>query len=285
MLNNDGAAEAHSPTTPSHRLGAINVPLNTRYVARELAYVLEFVSPPPSCSRAGFAPAARRRCSAVLGRRRAARGLAAAPGLGASYAEALSPTRLGAGRRCRSRPPLDEDDDADWIFTSGTTGNPKAVALTHAGSVACGYQAVALWGLTPTASTSRSPRSSPAPAATPTCSACLAAGCTYVVEPEFDVAGTLERMRRHGTTSTFLINSVLALHPRAAAARRHWPTATFPRAAPHLLRRPADQPGVLPAHPGRDRQRLGGRAGQHLRAHRGRQRRDHAQRPTTTPRR
>ncbi|MGZ4152414.1 MAG: class I adenylate-forming enzyme family protein, partial [Actinomycetota bacterium] len=41
--------------------------------------------------------------------------------------------------------------------------------------------------------------------------AALVAGCTYAVEPAFDVEATLERMRRYGTTSTFLINSTLAL--------------------------------------------------------------------------
>jgi acyl-CoA synthetase (AMP-forming)/AMP-acid ligase II len=40
---------------------------------------------------------------------------------------------------------------------------------------------------------------------------CLAAGCTYVVEPEFHVRETLARMQRHGTTSAFLISAVLQL--------------------------------------------------------------------------
>ncbi|MDO8213104.1 class I adenylate-forming enzyme family protein, partial [Conexibacter sp. CPCC 206217] len=108
-------------------------------------------------------------------------------------------------------PPLAETDDADWIFTSGTTGTPKAVALTHGGSVACGHQAIPLWGLD-----DQSVYQSFAPFFTSTgCHtnllACLAAGCTYVVEPEFDVRGTLERMQRHGATSVFLISSVLQL--------------------------------------------------------------------------
>src|SRR6476469_281335 len=45
LLANDGAAEAILTYHAVHRLGAINVPLNTRYVARELAFVLEFVAP------------------------------------------------------------------------------------------------------------------------------------------------------------------------------------------------------------------------------------------------
>src|SRR6202020_1829717 len=98
-----------------------------------------------------------------------------------------------------------------WIFTSGTTGNPKAVSLPHAHSVACGHQALPLWGLDET-----SVYQSFAPFFTSTgCHtnllACLVAGCTYAVEPEFEVDQTLERIRRYGTTSTFLINSVLNL--------------------------------------------------------------------------
>lgn len=34
---------------------------------------------------------------------------------------------------------IDESDDADWLYTSGTTGKPKAVMHTHSSSVATGY--------------------------------------------------------------------------------------------------------------------------------------------------
>ena len=36
LLANEAGAEAHTAYHASHRLGAINVPLNTRYVEREL---------------------------------------------------------------------------------------------------------------------------------------------------------------------------------------------------------------------------------------------------------
>ena len=134
LLDNDGAVEAHVAYHASHLLGAINVPLNTRYVARELEYVLGFIEP----AAVVFAPAVRRRCwrrlRAIARRRRAARG--GARPVWARRGRAARRRRAVAARR-RST-----DDDADWIFTSGTTGNPKAVALTHRGSVACGYQAV-----------------------------------------------------------------------------------------------------------------------------------------------
>lgn len=195
LLDNDGAVEAHVAYHAVHRLGAINVPLNTRYVARELSYVLEFVQPAAVVHGPRFAPLLDS-VHAALGRATridAATDVLAAPHPGVPPA------------------PLHPDDDADWLFTSGTTGRPKAVALTHRGSVACGYQAVGAWGLTPD-----SVYQSFAPFFTSTGShtnllGCLAAGCSYVVEPEFDVHATLDRMQRHRTTSVFLISSVLAL--------------------------------------------------------------------------
>ena len=204
MLGNDAAVEAHLVYHASHRLGAINVPLNNRYVARELAYVLEFVAPAAVVFAGAFAPVLAGLPDA-LGNAALVE-IAADPQLGEDYAAAVR----DAGAEPPAAP-IDEHDDADWIFTSGTTGNPNAVGLTHANSVACGHQAIPLWGLDET-----SVYQSFAPFFTSTgCHtnllACLVAGCTYAVEPEFSVTGTLERMRRYGTTSTFLINSVLAL--------------------------------------------------------------------------
>jgi acyl-CoA synthetase (AMP-forming)/AMP-acid ligase II len=244
LTTNDAAAEAHIAYHAAHRLGAINVPLNTRYVRRELAYVLRFVAPAAIVFEERFAsllgelreeigdaallalpaagagsPTAR---SAAEGSPTAAGSNAASPAAPGSpmadgdgrpaFGESLAAS-LAATAGDPEPPPaaLDEGDDADWIFTSGTTGTPKAVALTHGGSVACGTQAIELWGLDAT-----SVYQSFAPFFTSTgCHtnllACLAAGCTYVVEPAFDVHGTLERMERRRTTSVFLISSVLQL--------------------------------------------------------------------------
>lgn len=204
LLDNEAAVEAHVTYHASHLLGAINVPLNTRYVARELEYVLGFVEPAAVVFDPKFAE--------LLGAVRAAAGkaalleVAARPVLGRSLPEAL------AGADPLAEPaPLDGEDDADWLFTSGTTGKPKAVALTHRGSVACGYQSVGAWDLDP-----KAVYQSFAPFFTSTgCHsnllACVAAGCAYVIEPEFDVHETLARIERHRTTSSFLINTVLAL--------------------------------------------------------------------------
>lgn len=213
MLGNNGALESHLLYHASHWLGAINVPVNTRYVARELAYVLEFIAPTALIYDGRFAPVLESLGDLLAGITLLE--ISATPQLGAGYAELVSQPRPDPAPA-----PLDEHDIADWIFTSGTTGNPKAVGLPHAHSVACGYQAVPVWGLDET-----SVYQSFAPFYTSTgCHtnllACVVAGCTYAVEPDFDVDATLERMRRYGTTSTFLINSALAMifHRRGETA-------------------------------------------------------------------
>ena len=205
LLDNDGAIEAATTYHASHLLGAINVPLNTRYVARELEYVLGFIEP----AAVVFAGAHAERLAALRETIPDAALLeagAGAPSLGSPLGELLA----AAAPLAHPATP-GPDEDADWIFTSGTTGNPKAVALTHRGSVACAYQTVGAWGLDPD-----SVYQSFAPFFTSTgCHSnplsCLAAGCAFVIEPEFDVQASLDRIERHGTTSIFLINTVLSL--------------------------------------------------------------------------
>ncbi len=198
LVDPAGTAEAHVIYHAAHQLGAINVPLNVRYVERELAWVFRFTEPRALVFSPRFAP--------VLERLRE---VLPAEVLLLECGESFEGCCESAAPA--SEPRLAEADDADWIFTSGTTGNPKAVALTHANSVACGYQAQRLWGVE-----SGSIYQSFAPFFTSTgCHTnllgCLAAGCTYVVETEFDALETLRRVERRRTTSIFLISGVIQL--------------------------------------------------------------------------
>jgi len=209
LFDGQGAAEAHVAYHASHEAGAIAVPLNCRYVGRELDYVVRASGLRALIFDARFEATVRQILPSVSGVVLVEAGTGS--GLGQDFMHAvLSGERaVPAGRSLDGL--FDEDDDADWIYTSGTTGHPKAVALSHGASVACGYEAIGLWGLD-----HESVYQSSAPFFTSTgCHtnllSCLAAACTHVVEPAFDVRRTLERVSTYGTTSLFLVSSMIAL--------------------------------------------------------------------------
>lgn len=252
MVDNSGSIEAHVAYHATHTLGAVNVPLNTFYVERELRYALGFVRP-----------------AAIVF------GSAYAPIISAALPDELSPALVEAGGEPRlgesfadmleASAPLpvvdvDEHEDADWIFTSGTTGHPKAVALTHAGSVACGYEALHVWGLDESSIYQNS-----SPFFTSTGShtnqlACLAAQCTNVVDPAPDLERVLERAARNGTTSLFLLTALVAMLFRriddgriksldtGEIKRLGYGGQTMPRAFHERVQREfADERGIGPA--------------------------------------
>jgi acyl-CoA synthetase (AMP-forming)/AMP-acid ligase II len=203
LLENTSAIEAHITYHAAHKIGAINVPLNTRYVARELAYVVQF----SNIKALVFGPQSMSVLSSIKPEISTQLFLEVSknPSLGESFYDFYFEEEK------MDQMPLVETDDADWIFTSGTTGNPKAVALTHANSVACGYQSKELWGIT-----DKSIYQNSAPFYTSTgihtnLLACLAAGCTYVIEPEFHAFETLKRIEKYKTTSIYLISGVIQL--------------------------------------------------------------------------
>ncbi|CAB4877910.1 unannotated protein [freshwater metagenome] len=221
LLDNGSGIEAHIAYHAGHRLGAVNAALNTRYVERELSYVLEFMDPRAIIFAPEFGPVLQRLAATIPNATLFE--VSDTPELGISFREALE-----GGDPNHPRTPVAEDADAVWVFTSGTTGNPKAVADTHSAAVACGHGGIHLYGLSDDAV-----YQSFAPFFTSTgCNtnllSCLVAGCTLAIEPDFDVHETLERMRRWGTTSHFLVNTVLQLifqrlTPEEIAAQR------FPR--------------------------------------------------------
>jgi acyl-CoA synthetase (AMP-forming)/AMP-acid ligase II len=202
MLTNAGSVEAHVAYHAAHHVGAISVPINTHYVERELRYALDFIDPAAIVFGSDFAAL----ISSALGDAQSA------------LIEAAGEPHLGEPLEAlidaASVPPVaevSETDDADWIFTSGTTGHAKAVALTHGNCVACGYEALHVWGLD---HDSVYQNSSPFFTSTGSHSnqlSCLAARCTNVVDPEPKLEAIMERAVSKGTTSLFLLTALVAM--------------------------------------------------------------------------
>ncbi len=204
MVGNDGAIEAHTTYHAVHRLGAIAVPINTFYVARELQYALGFIEPTAIVFAAQFADIVETALGA--GERPALLEIAADPHLGEPFGVVLEATAEHA-----PAVEVDEDDDGDWIFTSGTTGHPKAVALSEASCVACGHEAIHVWGLDENSIYQNSSPFFTSTGCHTNLLACLAMGCTFVVDPEVDAQAILDRAVRNGTTSMFVLTAILAI--------------------------------------------------------------------------
>lgn len=203
MLRNIASVEAHLAYHAAHRLGAIPVPVNTLYVGRELGYVLGFSTPAAVVVEPTFAEMVRAGlpgdCDPAI--------LVTGPGVAEGELLASALTGTPPARQVA----LTEHDVADWIFTSGTTGHPKAVEFTHGAAVACGITSTHLWGIDDT-----SVYQNAAPFFTSTgCHtnqlACVAARCTEVVDPEVDVPAILDRVRRCQTTHMFLLTPIAAM--------------------------------------------------------------------------
>jgi acyl-CoA synthetase (AMP-forming)/AMP-acid ligase II len=204
MIANDGAAEAHIAYHGIHYLGAIAVPINTFYVQREFEYAMAFVEPRALVFASQFAEIVR--ALTVADGPPALIETAAEPRLGERFGELLwtAPERPAPDASA-------EADDADWIFTSGTTGHPKAVALSHGSSVACGHEAREVWGLDDESVFQNSSPFFTSTGCHTNLLACLAARCTFIVDPEVDAQAIIERAARHGTTSMFTLTAILAI--------------------------------------------------------------------------
>jgi acyl-CoA synthetase (AMP-forming)/AMP-acid ligase II len=204
MVANDGAIEAHTTYHAAHHLGAIAVPTNTFYVDRELEYTLGFIEPQAIVFASQFAEVVQGAVGSGAGP--ALLEIGSDPQLGDSFG-ALLDAATEQAPLCE----VDENDDADWIFTSGTTGHPKAVALTHANCVACGHEAKHVWGLDENSIYQNSSPFFTSTGCHTNLLACLAVGCTFVVDPEVDAQEILDRAVRNGTTSMFVLTAILAI--------------------------------------------------------------------------
>lgn len=213
LLTNYSGAECVLTFFASHKVGAINVPVNTRFVGRELEYVLNHCEARVLVVGHEMVHVIKE----IKGELDSLEAIVSVtPGesvLGLSFADVLA--QGGSGGEITVE--VGEDDDADLLYTSGTTGRPKGVLHTHSSTVATGIAVGGALGLKP---------EDVYQSAFPffTSSGChfnimsvLQYGATLVMEPEFQVERTLATMERERTTVyvgvpsvyTFLLDSGL----------------------------------------------------------------------------
>jgi fatty-acyl-CoA synthase len=112
----------------AHKAGAVAVPTNTRLSEKELARLLGHAEVAVILCDAGRAPEARRLQGALA----SVRQVVVAPPAGQG---GLPPWSWGEAASCSDtspvQVPLDPEDLADILYTSGTTGTPKGVAIRH----------------------------------------------------------------------------------------------------------------------------------------------------------
>lgn len=201
-LDNTAGLEALVLHWAAQWLGAVAVPVGTRLAGPEVGYILEHADVGILCSALGHRGLAQEAVERLPGTLL----LDCTSGL-----RALVDGRPGA-------PParVAEGDVADVLYTSGTTGRPKGVELTHANNVAAGLELMAAVGLTEDDVyqsaipyfTSTGVHTNPL--------MCLVAGAHLVMEPTFDQHTVLPRAEAEGTTTYLGAPSMLTLMLRDA---------------------------------------------------------------------
>ena len=118
--------------------------------------------------------------------------------------------------------PIAADDDAIQLYTSGTTGHPKGVQLTHANYLAFFRAAqAARWGEFAAGDTNLVAMPNFHVAGTNMGIATLAQGATAVIQREVEASEILALVERHRVKNTFLVPAVIAMlvqHPNVRGA-------------------------------------------------------------------
>ena len=113
------------------------------------------------------------------------------------------------------------DDEADLLYTTGTTGNPRGVILTESNKVACGRLISSAWGMRRKwYGLARVQNPYPFFTSTGVSSMMMGwlwTGLTMILEPAFDVVQTLETIQREKSTVYFAVPAMFRFlldHPQ-----------------------------------------------------------------------
>jgi fatty-acyl-CoA synthase len=182
-----------------HKIGAVFVPVNTRFVAREIEYIVRNSDAAHIAVGADFASRVETLHKDLKSVIWIGREEDAAPSWTTSFAKLLEEEDL---------PPtivIDPEDEADLIFTSGTTGNPKGVILTQANKVANGRLSGAARGVWRCHHAYDKLQTSfpffTSAGVSTTSMGWLYYGYTLIMEEKFDVVKVLQTIERERTTA------------------------------------------------------------------------------------
>jgi acyl-CoA synthetase (AMP-forming)/AMP-acid ligase II len=200
FMDNEQGLECILAFYASHKTGAINVPINTRYFGEELQYIFLH------CAAKGVITSSKQ-LPKLLEVIEHCPNLEFIIVVGDIPSDSIDHIKIYPYEKLESygdekdpKVVVDETDDADWLYTSGTTGKPKGVMHTHTSSVATGYSVGGAIGIT-----AQDVYQSAFPFFTS--SGChfnplsvLVYGATFVMDRPFDVKETFRTLQEEKTT-------------------------------------------------------------------------------------
>jgi acyl-CoA synthetase (AMP-forming)/AMP-acid ligase II len=198
---NTNSAECYYAYLATHKLGAIFVPINVRLVAREVEFIVGHSDAEYIIAGSEFIPLV----DQIRSKLSHLKMIIIIDKKGSSTPSwAISFRRVLESKGIPPEVSLGPEDDADLIYTTGTTGLPKGVILTHANKVACGRMLGATLGIR-RKYYGWTRLQTPFPFFTSTGVSSILMpwlyyGHTVIMEPSFDVVQTLETIQRERST-------------------------------------------------------------------------------------
>lgn len=199
-LDNTTGHEAVISLVAIHKARAIGVPINTRYSPDEICGALERSGATAVIGAAEVLDLVGQSGPAACTVRLDVRG---------DHADPRAWSRLASEGRDDLAPP-GEHDDADWLFTSGTTSQPKCAMFTHAAAVATGEGVAEALDLGTGDIVQGSFPFSTSSGCHLLLLSALTSGATLVLEPSFDRTDTLRRLVEEQTTVFVAVPTVYA---------------------------------------------------------------------------